>query len=67
MDAHVTCKPHFAKTKQHCLQIPLPWKERAYAINCDEMRRGRPVLCIVWWFEWGAFFMRAGWMHWWDE
>lgn len=63
----MSCAPTYAHTKQHRLQIPMPWKEQAYSINWDEERRGRPVFLIVWWFEWRAFFMRAGWTHWWDE
>jgi hypothetical protein len=52
---------------EHRWQIQMPWKKRVYAINWDEMRRGRPVLFIAWRIEFGALILRAGWIYWWDD
>jgi hypothetical protein len=58
--------PQMDSTHEHRLRLPMPWKRRAYCINTDDMRRGRPLLMAVWWFEFGCFFMRCGWTHDWD-
>lgn len=67
MDAPLmSCSPYRKDTKQHRVKIPMPWKRLAYCINVDGMQRGRPTFFIVWWTEFGAFFMRAGWFYQWD-
>lgn len=47
---------------EHKWRIPMPWKHTVYAINWDEMRRGRPVLFIAWRIEFRCLILRAGWI-----
>lgn len=57
----MTCRPDFPKTKQRRLSIPMPWRQKGYLINLDEMATGRWSFFACWWFEHRCFFMRAGW------
>lgn len=48
------------KTSHKAITIPMPWKQVGYSINHDQMRRGRKLLRIDWFTEYGVFNIRIG-------
>lgn len=53
--------------KEYWVRLPMPWKRTAFAINWDEMRRGRPCLFAACSVQFRAFHLRIGWAFIWDE
>ncbi len=48
------------KPKRHVIRIPMPWKQVGYAIDYDEMCRGRKSFCIAWYKQYGCLHMQFG-------
>lgn len=53
--------PHLARTKDHVLTLPMPWKRKRWSVNRDAPIIGHPKLVIGWYVEFRTFFLRIGW------